>query len=576
MDQSPGRPRGADIVVETLERLGVRRIFTLSGNHIMPIFDALLGTDIAVVHVRQEAACVHMADAWGRLTGEVGVALVTGGQGQTNGAAALFTALAAESPVLLLSGHAGLSEIGRGAFQELAQADIARPMTKASWTAASVDTLADDIARALRIAREGRPGPVHLSLPVDLLEAPAQAVPPSSVPAEAAPPSSAPAAAAPPSSAPAEAAIRAGEPGADLVAAVMAELGRAQRPLILCGPVACGAAGRARMAALEAASGLPVLGMESPRGLNDPSLGAFAEVLAQADCLVLVGKPLDFTLKFGEAPAVAPACRFVVIDPDPTLVARVDPARLAVAGAGDALATLAALARSCRARSSDAARRPGDGTDWPAAVRAAVAYRPADWDDRRGPEGRLHPVELCRGVAAFLDRHPGGTLICDGGEIGQWPQALVQAPRRLINGVSGTIGASLPFALAARLHDPAGPVVAVLGDGTFGFHMAEFDTAVRYGLPFIAVVGNDARWNAEYQIQLRQYGAARARHCDLLSSRYDRVVTALGGHGALVTRAEDLPGALEEAHASGLPACLNVLIDSVPAPVIRRPKVSAP
>ncbi|KQU25537.1 acetolactate synthase [Methylobacterium sp. Leaf94] len=552
MDQSRGRPRGADIVVETLERLGVRRIFTLSGNHIMPIFDALLGTDIAVVHVRQEAACVHMADAWGRLTGEVGVALVTGGQGQTNGAAALFTALAAESPVLLLSGHAGLSELGRGAFQELAQADIARPMTKASWTAAAVDTLADDVARALRIARAGRPGPVHLSLPVDLLEAQAP------VALSAAPP------------APAEAAIRVGAPGADLVAAVAAELGRAQRPLILCGPVACGAEGRARMAALEAASGVPVLGMESPRGLNDPSLGAFAEVLAQADCLVLVGKPLDFTLKFGEAPAVAPACRFVVVDPDPALVARVDPARLAVSGTADALPTLAALAGSC------AGGRPHAGTDWPATVRAAVAYRPPDWDDRRGPEGRLHPVELCRGVAAFLDRHPGGTLICDGGEIGQWPQALVQAPRRLINGVSGTIGASLPFALAARLHDPAGPVVAVLGDGTFGFHMAEFDTAVRYGLPFIAVVGNDARWNAEYQIQLRQYGAARARHCDLLSSRYDRVVTALGGHGALVTRAEDLPGALEEAQASGLPACLNVLIESVPAPVIRRPKISVP
>ena len=540
MDQSRGRPRGADIVVETLERLGVRRIFTLSGNHIMPIFDALLGTNIAVVHVRQEAACVHMADAWGRLTGEVGVALVTGGQGQTNGAAALFTALAAESPVLLLSGHAGLSEIGRGAFQELAQADIARPMTKASWTAASVDTLADDVARALRIAREGRPGPVHLSLPVDLLEAPAAAAP----------------------SPPPNATIRVGEPGADLVAAVAAELGRARRPLILCGPAVCSAEGRRRMAALETASGIPVLGMESPRGLNDPSLGAFAEVLPQADCLVLLGKPLDFTLKFGDAPAVAPACRFVVVDPDSALVARVDPARLAVSGTADALPTLEALAR----RLGDEPR-----PDWRAVVRAAVDYRPPDWDDKRGSEGRLHPAELCRGIAAFLDRHPGGTLICDGGEIGQWPQALVNAPRRLINGVSGTIGASLPFALAARLHNPAGPVVAVLGDGTFGFHMAEFDTAVRYGLPFIAVVGNDARWNAEYQIQLRNYGAARARHCELLSSRYDRVATALGGHGALVTRAEDLPRALEDAYASGLPACLNVLIESVPAPVIRRP-----
>ena len=163
-----------------------------------------------------------------------------------------------------------------------------------------------------------------------------------------------------------------------------------------------------------------------------------------------------------------------------------------------------------------------------------------------------------------------GTLICDGGEIGQWPQALVRAGRRLINGVSGTIGASIPFALAAALERPGAPVVAVLGDGTFGFHMAEFDTAVRYRIPFIAVVGNDARWNAEHQIQLRSYGSERTRHCDLLATRYDAVVQALGGFGALVTEAADLPAALAAAHASGLPACINVMIESVPAPVIRR------
>src|SRR5690606_26990662 len=108
-----------------LEELGVSRIFTLSGNHIMPVFDALVSSGIAVIHVRHEAACVHMADAWGRLTGEVGVALVTGGQGHSNGAAALFTALAGESPMLLLSGHAPTNERGLGAFQEMAQADIA-------------------------------------------------------------------------------------------------------------------------------------------------------------------------------------------------------------------------------------------------------------------------------------------------------------------------------------------------------------------------------------------------------------------------------------------------------------------
>ena len=162
--------RGADIVAETLQDLGVARIFTLSGNHIMPIFDALLSTNIQLIHARHEAACVHMADAWGRLTGQPGIALVTGGQGHSNAVAALYTALASESPLVLLSGHAPLSELGRGAFQEMAQADLARPVTKASWTAQAIATLGSDIAKAFELATAGRPGPVHVSLPVDLLE----------------------------------------------------------------------------------------------------------------------------------------------------------------------------------------------------------------------------------------------------------------------------------------------------------------------------------------------------------------------------------------------------------------------
>ena len=114
------------------------------------------------------------------------------------------------------------------------------------------------------------------------------------------------------------------------------------------------------------------------------------------------------------------------------------------------------------------------------------------------------------------------------------------------------------------------PVIAVMGDGTFGFHMAEFDTAVRCNLPFVAVVGNDATWNAEHQIQLREYGPNRTHGCELLPSRYDLVVQALGGHGELVTSAADLPAALDRAIASGKPACVNVMIERVPAPVIRR------
>src|SRR3954465_2395302 len=154
--------RGADIVARTLQDLGVTRIFTLSGNHIMPVFDALLSTGIQLIHARHEAACVHMADAWGRLTGQTGVALVTGGQGHGNAVAALYTALASESPLLLLSGHAPSSEFGRGAFQEMAQADLARPVSKASWTAQGAAALGAELAKAFELARSGRCGPVHI------------------------------------------------------------------------------------------------------------------------------------------------------------------------------------------------------------------------------------------------------------------------------------------------------------------------------------------------------------------------------------------------------------------------------
>src|SRR5262245_5657150 len=150
--------RGADIVAQSLERLGCRRVFTLSGNHIMSIFDAALETKLDLVHVRHEAAAVHMADAWGRLTGEAGIAMVTGGPGHANAVGALMTARAAESPMVLLSGHAATWELGRGGFQEIRQADMAAPVSKASWTASSAAALGQDIGRAIRIATSGRPG----------------------------------------------------------------------------------------------------------------------------------------------------------------------------------------------------------------------------------------------------------------------------------------------------------------------------------------------------------------------------------------------------------------------------------
>lgn len=538
----PARWRGADALVAALRRAGTTPVFTLSGNHIMSVFDAAIGSGLQLIHTRHEAAAVHMADAHARITGQVGVALVTGGPGHANAVSALYTAAMAEAPVLLLSGHAPHDQLGRGAFQEMRQAELAAPVCKAAWVCSSADTVATDIARAMQIARSGRPGPVHLSLPTDVLEGSCAGPLPD-----------------------AQAHLSEAQTlSAEVAATVMQDLLAAQRPLILVGPASMTRSGRAGLAALEAASGVPVVGMESPRGVADASLGAFAQVLAQADVVLLLGKRLDFTLKFGQAPFPAQAA-VLQIDAD---AAEFDRARQAL----DGRLKLCATADAAHAvRSLTAEARLHTAAAWLAEVRGAVAWRPPAWDHARSSlPDRLHPVQMLRPLQALLDSHPDAVLVCDGGEIGQWAMACLSAPHRLNNGVAGAIGAGLPYALAARVALPTAPVVAVMGDGSVGFHIAEFDTAVRHGLGLVAVVGNDARWNAEFQIQLRDYGPQRLIACELNATRYDSVAAAFGAWGAHVSNAADMASTAQAALASGRPACVNVMIEGLAAPVIQR------
>jgi acetolactate synthase-1/2/3 large subunit len=159
-------------------------------------------------------------------------------------------------------------------------------------------------------------------------------------------------------------------------------------------------------------------------------------------------------------------------------------------------------------------------------------------------------------------------VICDGGEFGQSAQALTCGTARVINGVSGAIGGGLPYAMAAPVARPGATVFALSGDGSIGFHFAEFETAARHGLPFVMVIGNDQCWNAEHQIQLRDYGEGRLSGCGLTAARYDLAAEAMGAHGEFVTKAAELWPALERAVASGRPACVNVMIEGLPAPVV--------
>lgn len=538
--------RGADIVARSLSRLGCRRVFTLSGNHIMSIFDAALDAGIDLVHVRHEGAAVHMADAHGRLTGEVGVALVTGGPGHANAVGALYTALAAESPVVLLSGHAATWELGRGGFQELRQAEMAKPVTKASWMASNAGELGRDVGEAFRIALSGRRGPVHVSLPSDLLDAQLDK---NSI--------------AWPSVGEIE---REALADADC-AKILSLLAAAKRPIIFAGPQMSSGRGRDLLAALEAATGVPAVILESPRGLADATLGALADVAKEVDLVVLLGKALDFSSKWAGAPSFQSDVSLIAIDPDAELIARAKREkgeRLRFACVADP-----ALAAKKLAAASQTSPRAGA---WHAQARRALDARPASWRDMAGKTlGRLHPAEVFRTLRPFVERDPDTVLICDGGEFAQWGQSMLPARRRLVNSVAGSIGSSLSFALAARLVEGRAPVFSVLGDGTIGFHIAEFETAVRRGLPFVAILGNDARWNAESEIQRRDYGANRMHGCELTAARYDQAVAGLGGHGEFVERPADLAPAIERALASGKPACVNVMIESAAAPALRLP-----
>ncbi|MDF1609811.1 thiamine pyrophosphate-binding protein [Hoeflea sp. YIM 152468] len=531
--------RGADLLVQTLGLAGVTKIFSLSGNQIMPVYDACLDGGIDIIHTRHEGAAVFMADAWAQLTGEIGVALVTAAPGAANAMGPLFSARQSESPVLLLTGDSPRGQDGKGAFQEFDQVPMTAPLTKLSMRAESAATLGDTIALAIRTALSGRPGPVHVALPFDVVEADCGGA---SLPSAAA-----------------MARDHGGMNDTDLDS-IIEMLAAAARPLVLCGPALNATRQGTVLTALQDVLDAPVVAMESPRGLRDPSLGNFARALERADLVISLGKPINFTLGFGATAVAGADCRWIVIDSDAAERAR------AALNLGDRLAlVIDTNPLDAADQLMDACKGAEARRGWRGEVAGLISCRCYDVA-APGADGKITPAQLAAAVQRQIEAANEAVLICDGGEFGQWAQAGTHAAERIINGPSGAIGGGLCYALAARTARPDATVFALMGDGTVGFHLAEFETAARENLPFIVVIGNDACWNAEHQIQLRDYGPDRLIGCQLSGARYDRAVAALGGHGEYVTDLADLDAALGRAVASGKVACVNVVIDGQPAP----------
>ena len=543
-----GKITGADLICRALKLEGVKNIFALAGDHILPVLDVMADQDFRIIDTRHEQAAVHMADAWGRINEQPGVCMYTT-PGFANAIPGLTNAMHTESPVISIAGCADRHDLGRGAQQEIDQVHMAAPMTKGSFLVDDARRIPEFIARAMRLAFSGRRGPVHLTIPIDLQEG---SVNEDQVvfyePAEYRPKQS----------------VR-GDP--ELVEQAVALLRQAERPLVIAGSAAgYTLSGEALQRFIETTR-LPLLTEEQARGLIsdghpyafgffERGLNRAAAKVREADVVVLLGRKQDFTIGFCRPPHVAASARIIQVDPAAVEIGR--NRGVAVGVVGDVTSVLDQMTKA-------AAVSPWKDLAWLDELRDVRASQ-AGWAEtlaRR--ETPMHALFVHKTIESML--RADDCLVFDGGDFCHFGRSLLPAlkPKHWLYVSSlGMLGSSLPTALAAKLACPDSRVIMLTGDGAFGFNAMEFDTAVRHGLNIVAILGNDSAWGIDRQIQLGLYGRSVAT--DLRQTRYDQVVQGLGGYGEFVERAEDLEPALERAFASRRPTLLNVAVERAISP----------
>ncbi|QSB15968.1 acetolactate synthase [Natronosporangium hydrolyticum] len=523
---------GGALALAALRAYGVEEIFTLSGGHVFPVYDAAHTTGVPIYDVRHEQTAVFAAEAVAKLQRRPGVAVLTAGPGVTNGISGLASASFNGSPVLVLAGRAPQFRWGAGSLQEIDHLPIVAPVTKYAATAPSVEEVPTTIVEALRVALTPHRGPAFVDAPLEVIFSTGAGPAP-----EAAP-------------------VPVIEPDPAELAKAAALLAGAERPVILAGSDVYTGDAVAALRELAEAAKVPVFTNGMGRGALPPGHPqAFSKArrpaFAGADLVVVVGTPLDFRLGFGDFGAA----QVIHIVDAPSQ--RAEHVSVAAAPVGDLRLILTALADHSGGR---------DRNGWLAELRAAEETAEVKHAEEMAADtDPIKPARVYGELRKVLD--PDAVTICDGGDFVSYAGRYLTpaTPGSWLDpGPYGCLGTGMGYAMGARVTHPDRQICVLLGDGAAGFSLLDAESLVRQGLPVVMVVGNNGVWGLEKHPMQALYGYDVA--ADLQPGlRYDQVVAALGGAGETVSKPSELGPALRRAFDAGVPYLVNVLTDPADA-----------
>lgn len=539
---------GSEILARSLYNEGTRDLFFLMGGPMIPTEVECEKIGMRMIDVRHEQAAALMAQAYARLTQRPGVCMAASGPGVINLTNGLANAFIDCAPVVAIGGSSSRQEHGWQSFQEIDQVGLMRPCTKWAEQVQFIERIPERVNVAFQKALGGRPGPVYLDLPGDIL---GQTIDENQVDWSL-------------SGRPILDARTPGNP--QQIKQLVEAIGKARKPIVVAGTGVIWSRAWNELREFIDLSGIPFYPTPQGRGTvpDDHPLcfsGMRSTAFREADLVIVVGTRMSYMLGFGQSPRFASDAIFARIDIDPDEIATA-PRKIDIGIIGDCASVLRQLAEALREKERgtilhDWINRLGEGEKLKSAASAQNPYL---------LNTPIHPLRLCAEVREFMDRD--AILAVDGQEIlnfGRQAIPTFEPGHRLNSGPFGMMGVGLPLGLGAKVACPDKQVIVLHGDGSFGMNAMEVDTAVRLGIPVLIVISNNGGWTA---IEEREKSGR-----DLGFTRYDRMVEGLGAYGEYVEEPEDIRPALERAWAEvekGRVALVNVKTDSHARAVTQR------